>query len=186
MDDLNPNASASQDGRRPIPGFDGRYEMDEQGTVYAMFPFRDWPIGRTIKNRVHPQGYVTTGLSQNGRSVNRTVHRLLMLTFRPIENSRHFDVNHIDGNKQNNDLSNLEWLTHKANIQHAHKVLDAWAANGPRGENTITAKLTESDVRQIRELSKAGKSQRDIGRQFGVTGPNISHIVRRKSWAHIK
>ncbi len=177
-------SDVSQD-RRPIPGLDGRYEIDKQGNVYAMFPFRDWPIGRAAKSYVNNYGYVFVVLAIGGGKTF-FLHRLLMLTFCPIDNPHEMDVNHIDGKKDNNDLSNLEWLTHKANIQHAHKVLDAWAANGPRGENTITAKLTESDVRQIRELSKAGKSQRDIGRQFGVTQENISQIVRGKSWAHIK
>lgn len=172
--------------RRAIPGFDGRYEMDEQGTVYAMFPFRDWPIGRTIKNRVHPQGYVTTGLSQNGRTVNRTVHRLLMLTFRPIENSRQFDVNHIDGNKQNNNLSNLEWLTHKANIQHAHKVLDAWAVNQTRGEHMNTAKLIPDQVREIRALHQMGITRGQLAQQYGVTRENIRAIVLRMTWTHVE
>lgn len=171
--------------RKPIPGFEGRYEIDKQGNVYAMFPFKHLKPGRMNKVRVNPDGYVTTTLAKDGRGLVRTIHRLLMLTFCPIENSHEMEVNHIDLNKHNNDLSNLEWLTHKANIQHAHK-MDAWAANGPKGETTITAKLTNENIHQIRALRQAGKTFKAIGAQYGVSSTTIRDVIIGRSWGHVK
>lgn len=171
--------------RKPIPGYEGRYEIDKQGNVYAMFPFRGVPAGRKVKTRVNPQGYVTTTLAKEGRGLVRTIHRLLMLTFNPIENAHLFEVNHIDLNKQNNRLDNLEWLTHQANIQHAHR-MNAWGDNQVRGEHMNTAKLIPDQVREIRRLYAIGTNMSVLGRQFRVTPENIRAIVLRQSWRHIE
>lgn len=171
--------------RKPIPGYEGRYEIDKQGNIYAMFPFKGLPVGRMVKNRVNPDGYVTTTLAKKGQGKVRTIHRLLMLTFCPIENSHEMEVNHIDLNKQNNDLANLEWLTHQENIRHAHK-MNAWAANGPRGETTITAKLTDEAIRQIRVLRQAGETFVALGKQFGVSNTAIRDVIIGRSWGHVK
>jgi len=53
------------------------------------------------------------------------------------------------------------------------------------GETHPNAKLTEADVRAIREAAAAGESNREIGLRYGVTGSNIYQVVTRKSWAHI-
>lgn len=57
-------------------------------------------------------------LSDNGVSKRYYIHRLMMLTFYPKENSDNLEVNHIDGNPQNNNLENLEWVTSKENQKH--------------------------------------------------------------------
>ena len=63
-------------------------------------------------------GYYMVSLWSNNKCRTCTVHRLLAMAF--IDNPNNYkEVNHIDGNKTNNNLSNLEWVTHKANIQHA-------------------------------------------------------------------
>lgn len=172
--------------RKPIPGYEDRYEIDTTGQVYAMFRFKGLPAGRKIGSYTDRLGYVKTWLSQNGKTKQITVHRLLMLTFYPIDNPQEMEVNHIDGNPSNNSLSNLEWVTHQANIQHAHKVLDAWAANGPKGETTITAKLTDEKVRQIRALRQAGETFVALGKRFGVSNTAIRDVIIGRSWGHVK
>lgn len=64
-------------------------------------------------------GYCQYGLSHNGRQVYRYAHRMVCETFIPNSESESLDVNHKDGNKHNNVLSNLEWCTRKENMKHA-------------------------------------------------------------------
>lgn len=186
MNDLNSAAPASQDERRPIPDYEGLYEMDQNGNVYAMFAFRQWKPGRLNKTRISPEGYVTTVLTKDGVGKTRTIHRLLMLTWRPVENSRQLEVNHIDGDKTNNDLSNLEWVTHHENMMHMFRVLRSWEKNQVRGVTHGRAKLTEDDVREIRQLFAGGLSRKILAERFGVSTTNITFIVKRKLWPHIE
>lgn len=184
MNNLNPPDSVPQADRRPIPDYEG-YEIDRCGNVYAMFKARGQEIGRQIKSRVTPEGYVTVSLSKDGKWKTRTIHRLLMLTFKPVENSRELEVNHIDGNRANNDLSNLEWLTHTDNMLHSHYVLKSWSRM-PHGERSSDHKLTEDQVRTIRALLAEGKMlQRDIAQQYGVSQAAISQILIRKTWKRL-
>jgi hypothetical protein len=172
-------------GHRPIPGYEGRYEMDRDGNVYALFPFKGQPSGRKMNTFRDSLGYVKLSLTHNGQMKQHTVHRLLMLTWCPIENAHEREVNHIDGNKGNNDLSNLEWVTRRENMLHAHFVIKSWTHSQVKGEQINTAKLTEDKVREIRRLFKDGQTFQDLAVKFGVTPSNISYIVRGLTWRHV-
>ena len=65
-------------------------------------------------------GYDTISISDNGNMKTKKVHRLIMETLRPNETT--MQVNHIDGNKSNNNINNLEWCTPTENMIHAHRV----------------------------------------------------------------
>lgn len=184
MNDLNPTDSTPQDDRRPIPGYEGRYEVDQQGNIYAMFPFKGQPAGRKKNFYLDSAGYVFVSLSKNNTDKRYSVHRLVMLAWRPIENSASLDVNHIDGNKQNNTLANLEWLTHHQNSLHARFVLNAW--KNRLGERVGGVKLTADKIREIRRLRATGMTQESIAAIFNVTQENIGKILRGKTWSHVK
>lgn len=68
----------------------------------------------------------------SGKRHNYTVHRLLALTFIPKPVGIKTEVNHIDHNKENYSLDNLEWITHKENIQKARAV-KSWTSGRPKG-----------------------------------------------------
>lgn len=107
------------------------------------------------------------------------VHRLVMMAFNPAENMDELEVNHIDGNKRNNKLENLEWCTASENQIHAFKT---GLNKSRRGEESNFSKLTNDDVKKVFELREKGLLQREIAEIVGCTKSNISCILRGKSW----
>lgn len=76
--------------------------------------------GKIIKQYKNKNGYMAVRLYKDGKYKEYRVHRLVMITFKDVKN-RGLDINHIDGNKTNNKIDNLEWCTHRHNIEHAYK-----------------------------------------------------------------
>ena len=104
---------------KDIPNYEGKYQISNLGNVMSLnFANKHFP--RLLKLKNHKDGYKLVGLS-NGQTGNKTflaVHRLVAQAF--IPNPEHKEqVNHIDGNKSNNTVSNLEWVTPKENVTHA-------------------------------------------------------------------
>lgn len=90
-----------------IPHLDGKYFINRRGDVYSVHS------GRLLTLHVNKNGYIDAPIHDGVRSL----HRLLMLTFVPNPYG-YPHVNHIDGNRQNNDLSNLEWCSPAYNAVH--------------------------------------------------------------------
>lgn len=103
-----------------------------------------------LKIKLSPYGYASNNLYMINSNKPKTFfrHRLLMMTFKPIENPELFHVNHIDGNKLNNYIGNLEWCTCQENLQHAR---ETGLSPDITGENNPMAILTESQVHLICE-----------------------------------
>lgn len=116
---------------------------------------------------------------EDGTKKTFRVHRLVLLAFRPVKNSRELEVNHIDGNKINNCLENLEWCTSSENQKHAF----ANGLNGgKKGEKSNFVKLKQTDIQKIFELRKQGYTQKEIAQVFNCTRSNISYILNKKTW----
>ncbi len=124
--------------------------------------------------------YLTITLSKSGKVKTCLVHRLVAIHF--LGNNQDLPcINHKDGNKSNNHISNLEWITQQDNIKHSIK-------NGltkSRGENCHTSKFKEKDILDIRELHKT-LSLNKISKIYKVAPGTISKIVSRKHWKHVK
>lgn len=133
-------------------------------------------------NSVNSRGYRTTKLFANGKGCCRTVHSVVLEAFvcrRPPQ----MECNHRDGNKTNNILENLEWVTSGVNQQHAFKL---GLKKPKRGEASGRAKLTNKDVRSIRTLKENYTyPQKKLAAFFEVSLPNIEAIVQRRTWQHI-
>ena len=97
-----------------IEGYEGLYQISNLGNVKS---FKSVSKNKILKP-VLRKGYATVILRKNKVNKIHSIHRLLATAF--ISNSDNLpEVNHIDGNKLNNNLSNLEWCTHLENMRHA-------------------------------------------------------------------
>lgn len=127
-------------------------------------------------------GYMKVGLCSTDlppKKVHRySVHRLIMENFCPIEGMENLQVNHIDGDKKNNCLSNLEWTTCEENIHHA-------IANGLRAKVNGASKLTPEQVLEIYHRSWDGESNVSLSKEFGVHPDTIGQIRNKKTWKEI-
>ena len=124
----------------------------------------------------------TNGSRQNRISHFLRIHRLVAMAF--LENPENLpEVNHKDGNKKNNCVTNLEWCTGEYNLNHA------WSnglINGLKGEKNGRSKLNDSQILEIREKFKNGEKIAKISRDYNVSWTLIKFIVTGKNWKHIK
>ena len=174
---------------KDIPEFRGSYQVSNMGRVRSVdrvITFSDGRVrkykGKVLKPYINNTGYEQVMLyDDNGYNLKR-VHRLVLETFEPHVNMNDLDVNHIDGNKLNNHLTNLEWLTRRDNILHA---CDIGLINN-RGEDSPNAILSNADVLEILERLDTGELQKDIGLDYGVSNKYISLINRGRRWRSVK
>lgn len=115
---------------KEISGYENIYSVSNKGRVkahYREFVWNEsrWAITKKIQEHILVQSigreYYKVSLSKNGKSVNRTIHRLVTIAFVPNPENKP-QVNHKDGNKLNNDVSNLEWNTPSENCLHSYRV----------------------------------------------------------------
>lgn len=136
-----------------------------------------------MKTSIDKDGYKTISLqTPNGTGSHFGIHRLLMITYRPINNMEEMTVNHIDGNKMNNSFENLEWVTASENTALAHKT----GLNPSKGETHGRAKLTEKQAKRVIQLIKEGKKTKDIQKEIPfITKGMVSKIRNNETWKHL-
>ena len=133
---------------------------------------------------IHDGGYPMVSLSKNRIVKQYFVHYLVLLTFHKPR-PRGMECCHKDGDPTNRNLSNLRWDTKSGNMQDAIRHGTASGGSLP-GESNPSAKLTEAEVRQIRQMHATGlHSIGSLSRTFKVTKFTISWIVKYRTWRHI-
>lgn len=95
---------------KDIPGYEGRYRVSDKGNVYSYY-------NNGLLSQINHNGYKAVYLQKKSHRRRYKVHRLVMLAFVGYEPE--YEVNHIDGNKFNNNLENLEYCSAEENIKHA-------------------------------------------------------------------
>ena len=167
---------------RDVPGYEGIYAASNLGRIKRLTSMTRAKAGDVLKPYLGNNGYWMIGLRHGKKRKKFTVHRLIMLTFVsiPFVNA---EVNHINGDKLDNRLSNLEWVKHSDNIKHSY-VLGRKISSAP-GENNAWHKLTDKTVIEIRALAEKGVKHSEIARLFNVSQTCILSVVRRKTWKHI-
>lgn len=99
---------------KKIPNFNN-YEIDEDGNIKSLYH------NIILKQFDNGKGYKSVCLYKNGETHRLYVHQLVGLTFLNKPNGK-YEINHIDGNKNNNNVKNLEWVTKSYN--HLHRVYE--------------------------------------------------------------
>jgi hypothetical protein len=164
--------------RRPVWGFEGRYEVTERGEVFSLVGWRE---PRQLKPATLKGGHLIVQLrDKDGQAWGRLVHRLVAEAFIPNPEG-HPAVLHRDGNPRNNAAPNLYWGTQADNAEDAlrHETI-------ARGSRSGMAKLNEAKVMNMRnEYRLLGIPCRILGEMYGVTESTARKAVSGRTWAHV-
>lgn len=154
------------------------YYATDDGHIYSEH------LKRTISEFTDKDGYKKVRLS-NGDGSRKvfSVHRLVLETFLPNINSDKLQVNHIDGDKTNNKLSNLEWVTCKENIQHGYKI---GLYHNIGDHNNGDHKLSTPQVLEIIDLLlKHQMTIQQIADKYNVSKYAVECIKYKKTWKNL-
>lgn len=163
-----------------LKGYEDSYQISDSGRIFTKRRLVGNQIyyGRELVPQVTRDGYLKITLCKEGICKKFYLHRLVAIQF--INNNYNLpQVNHKDGNKLNNSVSNLEWCTKEYNQNHAvrTKLMQ-------RGQERPSAKLTENQVLEIYKLKGILRAQ-DIADQYGVSKNTINCILRGSKWKYL-
>lgn len=145
------------------------YEITKEGQIISL----KYGKRKEVKGYLDKYGYRRVLLHIDGKRVKFFVHRLVAETY--IPNPKNLpQVNHKDGNKLNNNVSNLEWVTPKENIEHAIKI----GLKKPKG------KISEKEVKEIKKLF-GQISMKEIAEMYNVSHSCIKHIHAGHTWKNV-
>lgn len=160
---------------KDISGYEGVYQISNKGNVKSL------SFNRSGKNRILKfgvnDGYFVVMLYKNKLRKNCSVHRLVANEFIPNPDGKE-QINHIDGNKVNNCVENLEWSTISENQIHRFKVLNHKGPNfGKLGKDNNNSVKVEQYSKQG-DFIRCWDSIMDVHRELGINSANISNCCR--------
>lgn len=155
---------------RPILGYETLYHASNYGRIKSFQHNKVRILSPNITGT-----YLAVHLTKDGEEKVKYIHRLVAETFIPNTGNKS-QVNHIDGNKFNNHVSNLEWVTRKENQRHAVKM-----NLHKSGEEHVSAKFTNEQVEYVRE-NPDGLAVKDLAEFFNVDATVISKIQLGKTY----
>ena len=163
---------------KDIKNYEGLYKISNQGRVKSLhLRTNNLKKGNIIKQRENINGYLIIGLTKNNKQKTLRVHRLVATEFKPNQENKPC-VNHIDGNKLNNNDWNIEWCTYSENHIHAYKN----NLMNRKGEAHNNSKLKNEDIVFI---IKSKMTSKELSKKFSINQNYITQIKRRKRWKHL-
>jgi hypothetical protein len=170
---------SSNETWKNIIDYEGLYQVSNFGNVKSLgneFTRKE----RLLKLSPQSKGYLTVVLQKNTTRKMVLVHRLVAEYFIPnIDNKP--QVNHINGIKTDNRIENLEWVSHRENLNHAienNLVL--------KGDKNPTSKLKENEVIMIHNLLSKGVCIKALSKKYNVSFGTISGIRSGRYWEYLK
>ena len=174
---------------KPVIEYEEYYEVSNLGKIRTIKRNIILPTHQYVKKQkllkqfIDGRGYLHVKLyNGKGKARSLTTHRIVALNF--LENPLNLiEVNHIDHNKSNNNLNNLEWISRSDNVKHSYIHRDPKTYKGSGNKNS---KLTEEQVIKIREDYKNYKTtykELAINNNVGIT--LIGYIINNKIWNHV-
>lgn len=165
---------------RDVVGFEGIYQVSNYGRVKSL-PRVVRKGGKTgevltkemqLTPRQDQNGYTRVYLNENGRTRFMPVHRLVAKAFIPNPDNKP-QVNHIDGNKSNNCVSNLEWCTNSENQKHAYRI-GLNRVTGRAGRPKVGVKRIDPSTSEVLDTYESINS---AARKTGICAPNIRKVI---------
>ena len=165
----------------PVYGFENRYVVSTEGRIKSLPLPGHHKEEIVMRQSLTKDGYLCIILTDGMKAKNLRVHRIVLSSFlgRKLDSKK--VVNHIDGNKHNNRLSNLEEITFSDNASHAYQ-LKLRCAKGARNGK---AKISEETILKIKDSLLQGESVGSIWRKFGVHQTTVSHIKSGRMWGSV-
>lgn len=161
---------------KDIKDYEDLYQVSDEGQIFSI------RTNRIIKDYKAGTGYRMLSLYKNGKAKKHYIHRLVAQNFLGFSD---LEVNYKDGDKTNNHLLNLEWLSSSDNHRHAFKL----GLKLPReidGESNINNKLITKQAKEIYILTQTTKlRQVDIAKMYGVERSVIGRIKNKQIWLSI-
>ena len=159
------------------------YIVSSDGHVYSTKNIGRGKYHKEIKQRKNADGYMDVTVGPNNFRTTRKVHRLVAQAFLPPPLDDTYEIDHKDRDRSNNDVSNLQWVTHKENVE---KIPHEVGSLARRNSNNGRAILNEEQVVEIRQLYESGqKNISELAREYQVGWTTISHIIKYETWNKI-
>lgn len=159
---------------KDIAGYEGLYKIREDGTVVK----KD---GKKFRGSVNSHGYCVVSLTKNGIKKDHKIHRLLATAFIPNPMPNDYNcVNHIDGNKLNNSLENLEWCTRGQNVKHAREMLHYDYSEKPVIQRDVDGEF----VALWKNISTAAKIMNGAGTHIGAACRGTALTAYGYTWEY--
>ena len=172
---------------KSVPGYEKFYLISNLGRIKRLMRIRrsGLPLYEKILNPGLSRGYPRIRLTdENGKKRRFLVHRLVGMAFIPnIENKP--EINHLDGIRNNNHVSNLKWATRTDQMQHAIRT-GLMEPTFKNGEKNLMSKLSQRDVFEIiKRWDTNNFSKKDLAKIFSVSPVTIESIIYGQRWNKI-
>ena len=150
-----------------IHGYEGLYKVNNRGEILSV---RSWKLLKAGRNS---HGYMTVSLTKNGKSKTYKVHRLVAIAFIPNPNNYPY-INHKDEDKTNNNVENLEWCSHKYNLNYGTAIERRSEAIklSPLKQRKAVVQLS-----LLGEFVKEYRSTKEAAEETGIDRRRISHAI---------